>query len=169
MDPKVLAIVGMGKGISFAVAEKFAKEGFKIAMFSRNEDSLRAFQAQLTGAGHQAACFPADAGDEASLNAAFFKMRDTMGEADVLFYNAAALRKEVPSRLKAAELMDDFSVSVAGALVAAQAVLPAMRARKKARSFSPAEGWPSNPTKITPPWQWARPASAASPLPWPRN
>lgn len=131
MEEKVLAIVGMGKGISYAVAEKFAKEGFTVAMISRNEDSLRSFQAQLTQAGHQAAIFPADAGDEASLNAAFFKMRDTVGAADVLFYNAAALRKEVPSHLKAAELMSDFSVSVAGALIAAQAVLPAMRARKK--------------------------------------
>lgn len=35
-----IAIVGAGKGLGLAVAERFAREGFAVALISRNQDRL---------------------------------------------------------------------------------------------------------------------------------
>lgn len=127
----LLAIVGMGEGVSLAVSQRFAQAGFAIAMVARNEAKLQGFKAMLQAEGYDAHYFVADAGDEASLKAAFAAMRSAIGNPEVLVYNAAVPRMEHLLNETADHLISDFKVNVAGALVAVQNVLPAMRTNQQ--------------------------------------
>lgn len=92
MNP-LITIVGMGTGISQGVAEKFGTEGYAVAMIARNEEKLQDFKTELLEKGITADYFVADAGDAESLQQAFLKIRETMGDSSVLLYNAAVGKK----------------------------------------------------------------------------
>ncbi len=122
-------IVGMGPGVSAAVARRFGREGFAIAAVARRSEALDEQIASLAASGVKATGYTADAADPASLRAALETASAAHGTIDVLIYNAAGVRFKPLIELSAEELTADFKVSVAGALTAAQAVLPAMKAR----------------------------------------
>jgi short-subunit dehydrogenase len=126
---KVCVIVGMGPGLSLGVAKRFGREGFAIAMLARRAQVLAQQKAALSAASITAEGFAADAGDAVSLAAALDRVAAEMGPIDVLVYNAAAVRYKPLSELTVDELIADFRVNVAGALAAAQKVIPSMRAR----------------------------------------
>ncbi|MBE9035105.1 SDR family NAD(P)-dependent oxidoreductase [aff. Roholtiella sp. LEGE 12411] len=127
----LLIIVGMGEGNGLAIARRFAKEGFAIAMIARNQSKLQEYREQLQGSGYEVYDFVADAGDEASLKSAFASIQEQLGNPDVLVYNAAVPRMENVLNTSFETLVNDFKVNIAGALVAAQAVIPAMQAQGK--------------------------------------
>jgi short-subunit dehydrogenase len=127
----VCAIVGAGPGVSLAVARRFGREGFSLALLARGAEKLQAHAAALREMGFEARAFPADAADSASVQQAFTEINAQMGEPDVLIYNAAAMHEGLPSELPVSTLMDDFRINVAGALLCAQQVIPAMRARQR--------------------------------------
>jgi NADP-dependent 3-hydroxy acid dehydrogenase YdfG len=127
----VVAVVGMGPGVSLAVARRFAREGYAVAAVARRADALKEQVDLLAAGGAQARAFTADSGDAASLVAALTQIGSQMGEPDVLIYNAAGVRFKPLAELSADEFIADLRVSIGGALAASQAVLPAMR--KKGR------------------------------------
>ncbi|MCK6590234.1 MAG: SDR family NAD(P)-dependent oxidoreductase [Polyangiaceae bacterium] len=131
MAKSVCAIVGAGSGIGLAVAKRFAREGFCVALLARRADELEGYAATLRKEGADARGFPADAGDFASLEGALTQIDQDLGAPDVLVYNAAALRRGAPTTLSGDDLIADFKVSVAGALVCAKHVAAAMRERKR--------------------------------------
>ena len=131
MSQKVCAIVGFGTGVSMGVARAFAQEGYVLALLARNPSKLTDNTQVLKADGYTVQTFAADAGDEASLLQAFRQIRTEMGEPEVLVYNAAAFTPGKPSSISLEELVADFRVNVAGALVAVQQVLPAMKANGK--------------------------------------
>lgn len=129
MADQVCAVVGAGPGLSQAVARRFAREGFRVALLARRPEALEGYVGELRTAGADAHGFAADAGDPAALQAAFARAAAQLGAPEVLVYNAAALVPGVPSALDPAALLDQLKVNVVGALVSAQQVIPAMRAR----------------------------------------
>lgn len=127
----VCAIVGAGTGVSMAVARRFGREGFRLALLARRAEALDGYVAELGREGIAAQGFTANAADEESLRQTLAQVAAQLASPDVLLYNAAVLRESVPSALDVSLLLDDMRVNVAGALVAAQAVLPQMRARQR--------------------------------------
>jgi NADP-dependent 3-hydroxy acid dehydrogenase YdfG len=125
----VIVLVGMGPGVSAAVAQRFAREGFAVGAVARDAAKLQAALQPLRASGVRVAAAAADAGDAAALQAALASLRSELGDPGVLVYNAAAARPLPLAQLSAEQLMADLHTSVGGALAAAQAVLPAMRAR----------------------------------------
>ena len=119
-------IIGYGSGVSGAVAEAFAKEGYPLALVARDAAKLDAAVAAFRAGGVEARGFVADAGNAAALTAALAAARDALGDAEVLVYNAALWRPG-PVLATTVESFDaDFKVCVTGALVAARALAPAM-------------------------------------------
>jgi len=126
---KVAVIVGAGPGVGISVATRFAKEGYKIALISRNKEKLEAFQKQIHTDSH---VFSADAGNEASLKAALDEVKKTMGVPEVVVYNAAFLGER--GRLDSVSVSHfeaAFRLNVVGALITAQHFLPEYKAAKK--------------------------------------
>lgn len=127
----LFVIVGMGEGIGLAVARRFAKEGFALAMIARNAAKLEGFQKSLQAEGYKAYSFIADAGSEDALKSAFISIRAQLGDPEVLVYNAATLKMENILNETMESLANDFKVNIGGALTATQAVLSAMKAQGK--------------------------------------
>lgn len=113
----------MGRGISYAVARRFASEGFAIGMVARDEELLRELERELPGSRGIAA----DAGDETSLRAA---MRE-FGPVNVLVYNPSSGSGGPATGLRVEDAIADFRVNALGAAVAVQEVVGEMRARGK--------------------------------------
>lgn len=131
MDKKILTVVGMGPGISNSVAEKFAKEGFAIAMIARNEQRLADYKSKFDKSGIDSYYVAADAGNENSLVDAFKNIHSNFGNTEILHYNVFSFREGKPMDLKYDDVINDFKVNVAGALLSAQQVLPSMLEKKE--------------------------------------
>lgn len=142
----LLVIVGMGEGIGIAVARRFAKEGFDLAMIARNEAKLQSFKDTLQFSGYEAHYFIADAGNEDALKSALASIGEQLGNPDVLVYNAATPKMENVLNETMESLANDFKVNVAGALVATQALLPAMRTQSKGTILFTGGGFSMHPS-----------------------
>lgn len=128
-ETKVAAIVGVGPGLGRALALRFAREEFAVALLARREESGRPVQAEIEKLGGSAGSYACDSSDEQSVRTAFARVRDELGSPDVLAYNAGAFQLAGILELSAADLERTWRVSCLGGLLAAQAVLPAMLER----------------------------------------
>lgn len=127
MSEKILLIVGAGPGISLNTARKFGKEGFKVAMISRNMESLQKYVFVLKNDGVEAKGFPGDVSSVETLKTAIESVIKTYGKIDVLLYNAASGRPGKPTTISAEQLVEDFKISVVGALTSVKEVIPYMQ------------------------------------------
>jgi len=127
MSGKILLIVGAGPGISLNTARKFGKEGFNVALISRSMESLQKYENELKDDGIVAKGFPGDVSSVESIKTAIDAVIKTYGKIDVLIYNAAAGRPGKPTTLSVDQLVEDFKISVAGALTSVQEVIPHMK------------------------------------------
>ncbi|MBE9111648.1 SDR family NAD(P)-dependent oxidoreductase [Nodosilinea sp. LEGE 07298] len=128
---ELCVIVGMGEGNGMAIARRFAREGFAIAMLARNEQKLQGYQATLQAEGITAHYYLADAGDEAAVTRAFTHLQNQWGTPVVLIYNAAVPRMENILQTTYDTLVNDFQANVAGVMVCVQSVLPAMQHQQR--------------------------------------
>lgn len=123
----VCAIVGVGPGIGLAVARRFGRGGFRLALMARRKGVLDEHASMLRHEGLDALGFPANAADAQSLAEAFGAVRAELGAPSVLVYNAAVLREAPPSRLDPADLLLDLRVNVGGCLTSVHHVVSDMR------------------------------------------
>jgi len=127
--PKTIVVVGYGPGISTAVAERFAAEGFAVALVARSGERLAAGVAALKAKGVAAAAFQADASDPAAIRATIGKARAALGPIAVVHWNAFG-GAEGGDLLTTdpASAVGVFNVAIAGLLAAVQEALPDLRA-----------------------------------------
>lgn len=143
MSAPLCAVVGFGPGVGAAVARRFAAGGFDVVGLARDPTKLARDPTKHAAlAGPRITLKHADAADAASLAAAL-----PAGTA-VLVYNAyrASFASPGPSALSPADLAADFAVNVTGALAAAQAVLPGMRAAGRGTILFTGGGLALDPT-----------------------
>jgi short-subunit dehydrogenase len=128
---KVCTIVGVGPGVSLGVARRFARDGFTLALIARKAEKIQKYAEELGQEGNGAYAFSADASDFDSLVRTFRQIHHQINPTDVLVYNVAVPREGNPSITDAEKMIQDFRVNVAGALVAAQQVIPHMKSQRK--------------------------------------
>ncbi len=145
MSHRICAIVGFGTGVSMGVARIFGKEGYTLALLARNPRKLETNSQELRQAGYSVHTIVADAGDRDSLVNAFTQIRTELGDPEVLIYNAAAFKPGKPSSISFEQLIADFQVNVAGALVAAQQVIPSMKTNRHGTILLTGGGLALNP------------------------
>ena len=124
-----LLLIGMGPGMGLSIARRFGRAGFEILMMARNADKLRQLSDTLKAEGIASQVLPADITDPAAFRAALDEVVQAHPDIDILHYNASAYNPAVPSEIRLDVFLSDLNVNVTGALLAAQAVLPQMRAR----------------------------------------
>ncbi|HEX2915196.1 MAG TPA: SDR family NAD(P)-dependent oxidoreductase [Chloroflexia bacterium] len=145
MSNELCVVVGAGPGIGLAVARRFAREGFKVALVARRKEALESYCEEIKQAGGEAYAFSADAGDEQSLKAAFDQIKAQLGQPTALIYNTYSSVPGSPSQLDPESMLNDFKVNVLGALLSAQAVIPGMREQKKGTILFTGGGLALNP------------------------
>ena len=121
---KVIVVVGYGPGISTAVADRFAAEGFSVALVARGQARLDEGVRGLKAKGVAAAAFTADAGDPAAIRAAIGKARAELGPISVIHWNAFSA-SAAPDILTVdpAAARGLFDVAIVGLLAAVQEAL----------------------------------------------
>ena len=126
MNGKTAAILGVGPGLGAAVARRFAREGFAVALMARREESVAGVRKEIEGAGGTALPVSADATSPASVAAAFDQVRSSLGDPEVFVYNAGAFQMGGILDLTPEKFDECFKANCAGAFYATQQVLPAM-------------------------------------------
>ena len=126
MNDRVAAVLGTGPGLGAAVARRFAREGYAVALMARREESLAPVRDEIEGEGGTALPVPTDATDPASVASAFGRVRDELGEPEVFVYNAGAFKTGGILDLLPEDFDACFKANCAGAFYAARQVLPAM-------------------------------------------
>ncbi|MBD8704836.1 SDR family NAD(P)-dependent oxidoreductase [Frigoribacterium sp. CFBP 13712] len=124
-----LAIIGAGKGLGAAVARRFGREGFSVALISRHQGRLDALAAELGADGITAQGFTADVRDPASLAAALEQATEQLGPIQVLQYSPLPQKDFMRPVLETtpADLVGPIEFSVYGPVAAVHQVLPGMR------------------------------------------
>jgi NAD(P)-dependent dehydrogenase (short-subunit alcohol dehydrogenase family) len=127
---KTIIVGGYGPGISSAVAERFGKEGFSVALVARNESKLQQGVQQLKASGIEASAFPADLSDPAAIERLVGAVRSKLGPISVLHWNAYAGVAGDFLSAKPAEVSSVFDLPIVGLVAALQASLPDLRSQK---------------------------------------
>jgi NAD(P)-dependent dehydrogenase (short-subunit alcohol dehydrogenase family) len=110
-------IVGVGSGLSAALARACARDGMKVALAARDTAKLKGLVAE-TGA----STYPCDASDEAQVKALFEAVVNASGVPDLVVYNASYRTRGPIVELVPKEVAKSIEVSAfAGFLVAQQA------------------------------------------------
>ena len=89
---KVAVVVGVGPGLGKALAVRFAKGGFRVALVARRDESVRDAQTEIEALGGSARAFLADVADEESVRSTFGRIHAEAGAPEVLLYNAGAFQ-----------------------------------------------------------------------------
>jgi NAD(P)-dependent dehydrogenase (short-subunit alcohol dehydrogenase family) len=126
-----VVVVGVGPGLGHALAVRFARGGFRVALVARHDESVRTTQAAIDGAGGTARAFLTDASDEPSVRDTFRRIHEELGPPEVLLYNAGAFELGGLLELSSAVVERTWRVNCLGGLLAAQAVLPGMLERSR--------------------------------------
>ncbi|MGH3090293.1 MAG: SDR family NAD(P)-dependent oxidoreductase [Rubrobacteraceae bacterium] len=126
MSEKVAAVLGVGPGLGAAVAKRFAREGFSVALMARREESMSEAKREIENEGGKALSIPTDATDPASVEAAFEKVGSELGSPEVFVYNAGAFQMGGILELAPDKFDECFKANCAGAFYAAGQVLPEM-------------------------------------------
>jgi len=125
----VIAIIGAGPGLGGAVARRFGREGFSVALISRNREKLDGMVAELAEADVTAAAFTADVRVPAELEDALARAAAELGPITALQYSPLPSRDYLKPVLDLTpELaLEALQFSALGLIHSVRAVLPAMR------------------------------------------
>jgi len=128
---KVCVVVGAGPGTGFAIANKFAREGFSVALLARNKEKLATLQKAIEDKGGKAISVSVDVGDPKAVANAFHEVRTILGDPEVLVFNASGFTVKKFLELTPEDFDASYKVSILGAFASAKEVLPKMVEKKK--------------------------------------
>src|SRR5438552_130787 len=134
--------VGIRWGVGGAIAQKFAREGFFVALTTRSQANASGLAAAIGEQGGDCMIVELDLSRQDSVAAAFATVRSDAGDPQVLVYNAGYLEgRDLPPEKELLEHipveMFDATQHIAcrGPFLVAKEVLPAMRKRGEGSFF----------------------------------
>jgi NADP-dependent 3-hydroxy acid dehydrogenase YdfG len=127
---RTIVVCGHGPGISDAVARRFGREGFSVAIVARNAKRLAESAAALASAGVTARAFPCDLRDTAAVKKLIADVRSALGPISVVHWNAYGGGAGDLATAPIEELDKVLHVTVHGLLAAVQAALPDLSSEK---------------------------------------
>ncbi len=148
---KTIAIIGAGPGVGFAVAEKFGKEGYNVALLARNMEKLGMLKDDLLKKGIQAASFQADILNHEQLTSSLQEVIHHYGAIDVLEFSPTPTWESMRTarNIDVANEQHHLSYQVLAAVAAVQAVLPQMLQRKSGSILFTTASSAQNPVNRT--------------------
>ena len=121
---KVCAVVGVGPGNGAALARRFAKEGFAVALLARTTETSGELAASLP----DARAYACDVTDADAVARTFEAIQRDLGPVHTLVYNAGTGTWGTVEEIDPAVLEGAFRVNTLGLLLAAKQVIPHMKA-----------------------------------------
>jgi NAD(P)-dependent dehydrogenase (short-subunit alcohol dehydrogenase family) len=128
--------VGVRWGVGGAIAQKFAREGFAVVLTTRRAANAEALRQAIRAQGGTSTIVELDLVSQESIARVFATIRETVGDPDVLVYNAGYLDgrdlppdKELLEHVPLEIFETAQHISSRGPFLVAKEVLPAMRRR----------------------------------------
>jgi NAD(P)-dependent dehydrogenase (short-subunit alcohol dehydrogenase family) len=128
--------VGVRWGVGGAIAQKFAQEGFFVALTTRKEANAAPLASAIREKGGECMIVELDLVSQGAIASAFATIRSEAGDPDVLVYNAGYLEgrdlppdKELLEHVPIEILDTALHIACRGPFLVAKEVLPAMRKR----------------------------------------
>ena len=115
MEPRLALIVGAGSGLSASLARLLARNNVQVALAAREPDKLTALCAE-TGA----ASFACEASEPEEVGGLFDAVAASLGEPDLVIYNAAARARGPITTLVPEEVARAIAVSAYGGFLVGQ-------------------------------------------------
>jgi NAD(P)-dependent dehydrogenase (short-subunit alcohol dehydrogenase family) len=124
MKVPVCVIVGAGPGNGAAFARQFSRAGYRVALLARGQEGLETLTAEIAGT----RAYGYDAANPHDAERIFARIREDLGPPQTLIYNASTrefgdIDSTTPEAFERAWRVNTF-----GCLLAAQHVIPDMRA-----------------------------------------
>jgi NAD(P)-dependent dehydrogenase (short-subunit alcohol dehydrogenase family) len=124
---KVVFITGASAGIGLATAQRFAREGAKLALVARSADILARLTDELRAQGCEAVALPADLRDPAQVKHAVAETVRHYGRIDILINNAGQAASGTVADLNPDDFHQIIALNVFAPLIAMQSAIPVMR------------------------------------------
>jgi 3-oxoacyl-[acyl-carrier protein] reductase len=122
LSNKVVFVTGAARGIGFASAKVFAREGATVLLGGRDaqklEDAIDALRIDFPEA--KLAPILCDVADEKSVKAAFQKIFSTYKQLDILLANAGVLNDALVGMVTTTQIQEVFGVNTFGVLYCSQ-------------------------------------------------
>ena len=125
MGDKVCLATGVGEGTGAAIARRFARGGYRVAMLARNEERLAILEKELNGS----KAFAFDLADLDRLSQVCQWVKESMGVPNVLVHNAVRATFETFLEGDPDDLERNFRVNTTSLLVLARSFATEMVAR----------------------------------------
>ena len=119
---KIALVVGAGSGLSASVARALAADDYQVVLAARNIDKLEGLCSEI---GAQA--ISCDATSIDSVRELFSTMRDSVGVADFVLYNASAYTADSITDLDPERVRDSIMLTAFGAFLVAQQAVAGMK------------------------------------------
>lgn len=113
--------------MGLAIAKRFAREGYDIALLGRNEESLSLLQQEVTAMGVKAKAYSLDLCELTGIRSVFDEIRREFGSVRVLVYNGGSWHETPAMEMDLDVFSTDLMLCITGALACAQAVYPDMK------------------------------------------
>jgi len=89
LEDRVAIVTGAGRGIGYAAAEAFVREGARVVLAELDPELGTQAESRLRAAGGEARFVPTDCGDRASVEALLTRTDELFGALHVLYNNAS--------------------------------------------------------------------------------
>ncbi len=133
LKDKVTIITGGAQGIGSAVAERFAAEGARIILTSRDGAKAQAAAEALNREGGDARGLSVRIDDRDSVKELIDGVVEAYGSIDVLVNNAATVRDTLLMRMKQDDWDEVIHVNLGGVFICTQAVIRQMMRQRSGR------------------------------------
>lgn len=120
---KIAVVTGGNSGIGLATAQEFVREGAKVVIFGRDQQTLSAAQETL---GANAVAVQGDVTSAADLDRLFETVRKKHGRLDILYVNAGVAEFRPVDAADEAHYDKVFDINVKGAFFTVQKAVPLM-------------------------------------------
>lgn len=125
-------LIGSAKGLGAALARRLAREGYLLALVSRDVEALNLLCAEINQAAGEARAYPYrhDVTDYAAVPALLSQMLRELGGLDLFIYNAGILLPTTPLTYEVEKDLKTLEVNTLGAVAWLNAVAPIFQAQR---------------------------------------
>src|SRR5262249_40078175 len=135
MSDEICLVTGVGGATGSAIARRFARGGYRVAMLARDRERLERLKQEIAGS----EAYACDVGDLAAIASTIDAVRADLGKPSVLVHNAVSATFATFLQAEPAMLERNFRVNTTALLHLARALAPDMEQRGRVHAKVPLE------------------------------